>query len=449
MYCARPSAKGRRRFGVATVNCSSCSRFSEAGRRLTCPALSPVSQHRNSSISFGQADDRPDGCYYKRRLTSACSRRARSALLLRRWGARAADASTLDGATGSKHELSTEGLHLVSHDSDEHKAWVLRFATDLHTAGIDAILDQWDLAPGQDIVAFMTDGITRSLRVILVCTDMYVDKAEAGSGGVGYERLIVTRELVDKIDTKKFLPVVRANPTARKIPAFLGPRLYVDMSSDSDYSATLEQIVREIHGAPSIVKPPLGKNPFGGSVPMATSPARVVGPSGLTPSGQALLDDDWFTKNSATGAKGLRDLKLNGSMELRFALHDPIAKSQIELLNAVRRSEIKTFGWPIGVLLENREEFKPRPIADGIVAEVAITQGLMSDRPSYDLWSLRSSGDFYLLQSLFEDQRSESKLFFDSRVVRVTESLMFCANLYENLGVAPTAPLRDCHEITD
>src|SRR5436309_2313566 len=93
-----------------------------------------------------------------------------------------------------------------SHDTPQHKEWVLRLASDLRAAGVDAILDQWDLAPGQDIVTFVTNGIASSDRVILVCTDKYVDRAEKGAGGVGFERLVVTAELVQTIDTKKFLP---------------------------------------------------------------------------------------------------------------------------------------------------------------------------------------------------------------------------------------------------
>jgi hypothetical protein len=61
---------------------------------------------------------------------------------------------------------------------------------------------------------------------------------------------------------------------------------------------------------------------------------------------------------------------------------------------------------------------------------------LISPRPSYDFWRLRSNGDFFLLQDLFEDQRSTGKLFFDTRIIRVTEALLFCSNLYESLGVA-------------
>jgi hypothetical protein len=63
----------------------------------------------------------------------------------------------------------------------------------------------------------------------------------------------------------------------------------------------------------------------------------------------------------------------------------------------------------------------------------------MSGRQSYDYWALRRSGDFYLLQSLFEDSRAENQIFFNTRIVRVTEALMFASNLYHNLGVPADA----------
>jgi hypothetical protein len=109
------------------------------------------------------------------------------------------------------------------------------------------------------------------------------------------------------------------------------------------------------------------------------------------------------------------------------------------LLNAVRASEINTFGWPIGVTLENRDEYRPRPVADGIVPKVAMKARVLSSKPSYDYWAARNNGDCYMLQSLFEDERAENAVFFDTRIVRITEALMFCSNLYTNLGVVPDA----------
>src|SRR5207249_4245539 len=99
-----------------------------------------------------------------------------------------------------------------------------------------------------------------------------------------------------------------------------------------------------------------------------------------------ILDDQWFKDQAAAARSGAAKLKVAAHMELRFALHSPITKSQIELLNAVQKSEIKTFGWPIGVTLENRSEYRPRPFADGIRAEIAIEKDTMMGRVSYDYW---------------------------------------------------------------
>jgi len=324
-----------------------------------------------------------------------------------------------------------------SHDTHDHKQWVLQLATDLRANGIDAILDQWDLKPGQDMAAFMQHGIVESDRVILVCSDTYVNKADGGSGGVGYERLIVTAELVQNIDTKKFIPIVRNNDSKTKTPIFMGPRLYIDFNKDTDYTNKIEELLREVHSSPALVKPPLGVNPFSGVAVVSEAAPRIAGPSGIIPSGRMVLNEEWFDKQMTTADEGFKKLGLKGQMEVRFALHDPINKSQVDLLNAMRNSTIKTFGWPIGVMLENREEYKPRPFGDGIRAEVAMTERLMSGATTYDYWALRTNGDFYLLQSLFEDQRAENKMFFNTRIVRITESLLFAANLYDRLGVSP------------
>jgi hypothetical protein len=322
-----------------------------------------------------------------------------------------------------------------SHDSDEHKAWVAKLATDLRSNGVDVILDQWDLALGQDISLFMQRGLASSDRIIMVCSEEYVKKADGGTGGVGYERLVITSEVVQNIDTKKFIPVVRGNSSSLKVPRFMGPRLYADFTRDEDYPIKLAEILREIHNAPALSKPPLGPNPFSGSIAGGSLGLRAVGPTGFTASGVSVLDDGWFARHAGIAVAGHAKMGFKGLMELRYGLHSAINKSQIELLNAVRKSQIHTFGWPIGVTLESREEYRPQPMTDGIRAEIAISSLPLTGRASYDYWALRSTGDFYLLQSLFEDDRDINAIFFNSRLIRVSESLMFAANLYEELAV--------------
>ena len=124
-------------------------------------------------------------------------------------------------------------------------------------------------------------------------------------------------------------------------------------------------------------------------------------------------------------------------MEASVAIAPKGSWRQTVLLSAMEASQIKTFGWPIGVVL-NRDDGRPHPTAEGVRAEIATTSlGL-----SYDYWYLRQTGDFYMLQSLFEDERAENRLFFDSRIVRTTELLLFLSRLYTRLEVPDSTRVR-------
>ena len=149
-----------------------------------------------------------------------------------------------------------------SHDSPEHKCWVSELAAKLRHGGIDVILDQWDLGLGDDITRFMERGIVDSDRVLVVCTDQYVSKANANEGGVAYERMIVNAELVQNLGTNKFIPIIRQASGKEKTPKFLGTRVYADFRNDSQFEAACEKLIRELHEMPIVQKPPLGKNPF-------------------------------------------------------------------------------------------------------------------------------------------------------------------------------------------
>jgi hypothetical protein len=137
---------------------------------------------------------------------------------------------------------------------------------------------------------------------------------------------------------------------------------------------------------------------------------------------------DWISSHQATALAGLSKTGVTGFMEARFALDYPKPDwTQKVLDDAARASNINTFGWPIAVYLGNREEFRPKPKSDGIVAEIS--------SGTYDYWAIGRNGDFYMLKSLFEDSRDASKIFFDSRINRVTELFLYCARLYDRLGV--------------
>jgi len=153
----------------------------------------------------------------------------------------------------------------------------------------------------------------------------------------------------------------------------------------------------------------------------------IVTPS-VKPTEIVIWDNTWIEKHRGIAEKGFKKHGLPGLMEIRFTVYPPkLNKNQTDLNEAARSSEIHTFGWPIGVYLGNTPE-KPHPTTEGIVAEIF--------SESYDYWAIKKTGDFYSLISLFEDQRGQSdKLFFDTRIVRITESILYCARLYSFLGV--------------
>jgi len=148
-----------------------------------------------------------------------------------------------------------------SHDSAEHKKWVLDFSTTLRNRGADAILDQWDLKPGADLPHFMETHLESADYVLMICTEQYVEKANAGEGGVGYEKMIITSSLLSKIDSSKVIPIIRQSGTDKR-PTFLKTKLYINFSNDSDLEYSLDDLLRVLLNAPLYEKPDIGTNPF-------------------------------------------------------------------------------------------------------------------------------------------------------------------------------------------
>jgi hypothetical protein len=164
-----------------------------------------------------------------------------------------------------------------SHDSEFHKDWVLRLGTSLVANGVNVLLDQWDLTLGSDLPRFMESGLTASDRVLAICTTRYVEKANAGVGGVGYEKMILTADLMRNINSDRIIPAIRENSLDPPVPTFLTSKLYIDFCDDLAYEVKYAELIRDIHGQGIKPRPPLGANPFR-SAPTPTAPLISFGP---------------------------------------------------------------------------------------------------------------------------------------------------------------------------
>lgn len=158
--------------------------------------------------------------------------------------------------------MSSQVFISYSHDNDEHKNWVLQLATRLRSNGVDVILDRWNLTLGQDLALFMEQGLSTSQRVLCVCSEIYVEKANNKSSGVGYEKQIMTAELMDNLNTDWIIPIIKNNNSTKKVPLFLKGRLYISFENDILYESKYEELLRSLLNEPVLPVPPLGDNPF-------------------------------------------------------------------------------------------------------------------------------------------------------------------------------------------
>lgn len=158
-----------------------------------------------------------------------------------------------------------------SWDSHEHRNWVRKLAEDLQAHGVEVRLDSYT-EPGSSITQFAETAVRESDYVILVCTPKFSSKANARTGGVGYEAQVVTGEIFHDSVRRKFIPILRSGTAAQSLPSYLKGKLAVDFRLEESYRDSLEAVLRHIWETPEH-KPSVkaGKPTF----PLDSRPAGV------------------------------------------------------------------------------------------------------------------------------------------------------------------------------
>ncbi len=133
-------------------------------------------------------------------------------------------------------------------ESEEHRAWVKALADRLLADGIEAIVDQYDLELGDRLPQFMEQSVRSSDYVLIVCTPVYKQKADARIGGVGYEGHIISGELFSGHNERKFIPVIKEGGVGESLPTFLKGKLAVDLG-DGVESRGYDDLLATLYGA--------------------------------------------------------------------------------------------------------------------------------------------------------------------------------------------------------
>jgi len=141
-------------------------------------------------------------------------------------------------------------------ESETHKLWVKSLAWSLRDDGVDAILDQWEMAPGDQLPLFMEESIRKSDFVLIVCTPKYKAKSDSRKGGVGYEGDVMTAVAFTGVSRRKFIPVLASGTWDDSSPSWLKGSYYLDIREFPEKQDVYEELLRTLHSrresAPSV-----------------------------------------------------------------------------------------------------------------------------------------------------------------------------------------------------
>ncbi len=149
--------------------------------------------------------------------------------------------------------------------TEEHDEKVIALATSLKGDGVGVVFDKWQLKEGNDTYSFMEKSVLdESVTNVLILIDpIYEMKANERTGGVGTETQIISSEVYNKVDQRKFIPVIfeRDDEGNVRKPQYLKGLLHFDLSMPDSYDNEYRRMVRSLYGIDTYKEPELGKPP--------------------------------------------------------------------------------------------------------------------------------------------------------------------------------------------
>ncbi len=132
----------------------------------------------------------------------------------------------------------------------EDAAWVRVLAGNLHRAGFDVFLDEWELVGGDRVTGRLEEGIRNSVNGVLVVSPHALSRSWVREE---YEALL--RQAIEQ-PRRRLIPVLYADAD---LPPFLGNRLRVDFrgagTTGPEYEARLGELVRYLQDLPAADRP--------------------------------------------------------------------------------------------------------------------------------------------------------------------------------------------------
>jgi len=142
----------------------------------------------------------------------------------------------------------------------ENAAWVKDLASKLRECGIDARLDIFHLKPGFDLPQWMTNEVVLAGKVLLICDNYYMQKANFKKGGVGWETMIIQGDmLVQGNNKQKYIAIVREEEVEKALPIYIRSKFALNWGKKPISQEQLEELVLRLYDCD--IEPELGSVP--------------------------------------------------------------------------------------------------------------------------------------------------------------------------------------------
>jgi hypothetical protein len=146
--------------------------------------------------------------------------------------------------------MTEGGWDVFASYGHEDAGWVRVLAGNLHQAGFDVFLDEWELVGGDRFAGRLEEGIRDSVSGVLVVSPHALSRPWVREE---YEALL---RLAVEQPGRRLIPVLYADAD---LPPFLGNRLWVDFrgagTTGPEYEARLGELVRYLRGRAAADRP--------------------------------------------------------------------------------------------------------------------------------------------------------------------------------------------------
>ena len=307
---------------------------------------------------------------------------------------------------------------VYSWEDESHKKWVHNLATRLRRDGVNVTLDRPDVALGDQIPEFMEKAIRENQFVVIICTPLYKQRSDSRMGGVGYEVDLMTAEMLNERNQRKFIPVLRSGEWDESAPSWLKGKLSVDLSGDPYSEEKYRKLLDTLLGNRPIA-PPIGEPNRPSHIDL--KPFRVAGYNRWKELTACLRDD-----SPACFPKGY--------YEMSFALvgAKPVTGSPKleQFLKAA--SKANQAGWH-PFWFDTHKERAPRRHPDFIEAWLGkqVYRGELLRTTDSDYWRASTDGKLYTISGYMEDDEPEfnGSILFSEPIHNLAEGILYACRL--------------------